>query len=72
MMITLQQMIAVVIACLFVGIVVGMFIWFHCGIPKCEHKWEKIIDDKSAAGPRHVVVHICSKCGKRKTTKVNM
>lgn len=65
-------MIAVVIVCIFVGVLIGMFSWYQFGTPKCEHKWEKIIDDKSAAGPGHVVVHMCSKCGKTKTTKINI
>ncbi len=65
-------MIALMITCAFVGVLAGMFIWFWFGTPRCAHKWEKIIDDKSAAGPGHVVVHMCSKCGKRKTTKINI
>jgi hypothetical protein len=45
---------------------------------KCDYctemgtEWGKIINDKSAAEPGHAVVHTCSKCDKRKTTKVNI
>jgi membrane protein DedA with SNARE-associated domain len=71
-MVTGQQCLALIIVALFVGVMVGMFIWFLFGTPRCEHKWEKIIDDKSAAGPGHVVVHMCTKCGKRKFTNTKI
>jgi hypothetical protein len=71
-MVTGQQMIGLMILCTFIGVFIGMFSWYRFGIPRCEHRWEKIIDDKSCAGPGHIVVHMCSKCGKRVTTKTNV
>lgn len=65
----------------FIGIVIGIFIgmvlWYDIGHPKCEHNWEKIIDerieDKCEHGKPyilHTVVHMCTKCGKRQVTKI--
>ena len=55
------------------GIFGGMVIWYWIGHPRCEHNWEKIIDDpiKTSLGiEQHTVVHMCKKCGKRKYTRV--
>ena len=51
-----------------IGIVVGVIIWYYMGSPRCEHNWEKILDDKYPND--HIIVHMCKKCGKRKITKV--
>jgi hypothetical protein len=60
------------VICLFVGIFVGLIVQYLIGEPKCDHTWEKIIDDKSAAGAGHVVVYMCKKCGKRKYAKTKI
>lgn len=76
-MVTGQQCIALIILSLFIGILAGVAIWYWCGHPKCEHNWEKIIDerieDKCEHGKPyilHTVVHMCTKCGKRQVTKI--
>lgn len=73
-MITGQQCLAVIILFLFIGICVGMTIWYLIGYPKCNHEYGKIIDDIETnidgRATGHVVVHMCKKCGKRKVTKV--
>ena len=69
-MITTQQMMGITLLFLFIGILVGMLIWYLFGEPKCKHEWKEIINDKAAAGTKHIVVHMCIKCGKRKVTKV--
>jgi hypothetical protein len=67
--VTGQQCVALMIGCLFIGVLIGMVAWFLFGTPKCDHKWEKIIDDKGYVYPGHTVVHMCAKCGKHKTIK---
>ncbi len=76
-MITGQQCIAIGMICLFIGIFAGIVIYYYCGSPKCEHQWEKIIDERLEGQCKHgskyilhTTVHMCKKCGKRKTTKV--
>jgi len=68
-MVTTQQLIAVIILCLFVGICIGMLIWFLIGHPKCEHNWEKIKDATKMEGNFVIgstIVFMCKKCGKIK------
>lgn len=69
-MVTGQQCIALIILSLFVGMLVGAVIWYWSGYPKCEHKWEEIINTCGKGGCGKVVVHMCMKCGKKKVTKV--
>jgi membrane protein DedA with SNARE-associated domain len=71
-MVSTQQCLAIVLFCLFIGIFAGMVIWYYCGNPKCNHEFEKIVDDIIFYdGKQHItVVHMCKKCGKRKITKV--
>ena len=40
------------------------------GWGKCEHQFEKIYDGEGKEPYSHVIVCMCSKCGKRKITKV--
>ena len=51
-----------------VGMIVGAIIYYYTGEPKCRHEFEEIlrVDD----GGKHIVVHMCNECGKRKITKV--
>lgn len=67
-MITSQQLLAIVIGCLFVGVIIGMYSWYLVGMPKCDHKWEKIIDKELPS--THTAVFMCSKCGKCKKVRV--
>lgn len=77
-MVTGQQCMALIILSLFIGVLAGVVIWYWCGHPKCEHEWEKIIDERlegtnTNTGGKyvlHTTVHMCKKCGKRKITKV--
>ncbi len=39
-------------------------------ILKCNHAWEKIIDDKNTC--HHVVVHRCTKCGRITKTRTSL
>lgn len=63
------------------GAIAGCILYYYIGTPKCEHQWEKIIDDidstthngdyiSSKYIQSHIVVHMCKKCGKRKITRV--
>ena len=73
-MITTQQMIGIILLFLFIGVFIGMIIWYLFGEPKCKHEWEKIIDaneiNREGKTTGYVIVHMCKKCGKRKVTKV--
>lgn len=59
-----------------IGMGVGALAEKHCY--KCEHQWEKIIDERlegtnANTGSKyilHTTVHMCKKCGKRKVMKV--
>ena len=48
-----------------VGAVAGVILYYNIGEPKCQHDWEKIIDDHYHGACSHAVVHMCRKCGKR-------
>ena len=50
------------------GMIVGAIIYYHTGEPKCRHEFEEVLRVES--GGKHVVVHMCNECGKRKITKV--
>lgn len=63
-MISEKQCIALVFLCLVIGVVVGMFLWYSYGTPKCEHKYEKIL------GTATSTAYMCTKCGKRKITRL--
>jgi hypothetical protein len=56
--------------CFLIGMLVGAICYYFMGEPKCKHEWEKIVDDKPAAGSGHIVIHMCKKCGRRKYTKI--
>lgn len=58
-----------VIAC-FVGVFIGAGIMYFFGEPRCKHIWEKIIDEPLTDYHPRTVVHMCSKCGKRKITRL--
>lgn len=51
-----------------VGMIVGVILFYNVGEPKCKHEFERIIDDRYPTA--HIVVHMCTKCGKKKITKV--
>lgn len=51
---------------LIIGILLGINI--HSYIHRCAHNWERIIDDKNANS--HVMVYMCSKCGKTKVIEI--
>jgi hypothetical protein len=57
---------------LMLGIVVGFFVgcavYYYIGTPKCNHQFEEVLN--TIIHGKHVVVHMCKKCGKRKITKV--
>ena len=66
-MITIGHCIGYCLLTFVLGALLGMFGMYLNGINKCEHEWEKIIDDKYINA--HIVVHMCKKCGKRKRTE---
>lgn len=53
-----------------IGIFFGLGIGFIIGSERepCEHEFEEVLNTINHG--KHIVVHMCKKCGKRKITKV--
>lgn len=49
-----------------IGFGTGRWFWGE----KCDHQFEKIVDNSFYGGEHITVVHMCKKCGKRKITRV--
>ncbi len=58
----------VAVIALIIGIVLGVCL--NSYLHRCEHTWEKIIDEHSCVAGEHYVVFMCKKCGKIKMTGV--
>lgn len=70
----IAEAIYLIIVALVLGGLIGYGACYAIHEYKCDHQWEKIIDDTEIGGwdriVGHTVVHMCKKCGKRKITKV--
>lgn len=58
----------IAIIALMVGLLIGAGLVAY--LYRCEHTWEKIIDERSRVAGQHYIVFMCKKCGKIKMTGV--
>lgn len=58
----------IAVLALLIGMLIGAGIVGYA--LRCSHNLEKIIDDKNSF--HHIIVHMCTKCGKKITTKVDL
>ena len=58
----------IAVTALMIGMLVGAGLVGY--LHRCNHTWEKIIDERSLLANTHYVVFMCKKCGKIKMTGV--
>lgn len=58
----------IAVVALMIGILIGAGL--VCYLRRCDHTWEKIIDEHSCVAGQHYIVFMCKKCGKIKMTGV--
>jgi hypothetical protein len=58
----------VAVIAIMVGMLIGAGIVSY--LLRCNHVWEKIIDDQNSC--HHTTVHMCTKCGKKVITQVDL